>query len=429
MVNSWGNYPKGTFNELSFQHSQSSRNELLHCKELIPFGNGRSYGDSALGKNIVHLKPYNYFLAFDDASGTLHIQAGVLLSEILEVFVPKGWFLKITPGTKLITIGGAIASDIHGKNHHVAGCFSECVEEFSLLLPDNSIHTCRQGDELFHATCGGMGLTGIILDAKITLKKIRSRFIKQKTIKTRNLKETFTFFEEEQQQPYSVAWVDCLSTGEDLGKCLLMTGDFATDGDLSAGKKRSLGIPCYLPSFTLNKLTVTAFNWLYYKKAPAGQSKQRVDIDSFFYPLDAIENWNRIYGRNGFTQYQFILPLDSSYEGLHEILSRIARSGKGSFLSVLKLYGEENSNLLSFPMKGYSLALDFKIEKGLFQLLDLLDKIVVEHGGRIYLTKDVRMSRGVFEQGYPEVEQFRRIRDKYGMSKIFHSLQSKRLGL
>ncbi len=415
--------------------SYTLKNELLlkqdlsKLQECIAFGNGRSYGDSALAENIIYCKPYNYFLNFDENSGVLHCQSGVLLSEIIEALTPRGWFLKVTPGTKLITIGGAIASDVHGKNHHVEGCFSECVEELTLMLPHGEIKICKKGDELFHATCGGMGLTGVILDAKISLKKINSKHINQITIKTKNLKETFEAFEKYSHMPYSVAWIDCLAKDETLGKCLLMVGDFADDGDLSFKEKKKLNIPFNFPSFALNKLSVKAFNWLYYSRALKGESKQKVDIDTFFYPLDSINNWNRIYGKGGFTQYQFILPKEVSFEGLQEILTEIAQSGKGSFLAVLKLYGESNKNYLSFPLQGYSLALDFKIEKGLFELLDTLDAIVVKYGGRIYLSKDVRVSKETFEKGYPMIEKFREFRKKNAMDTKFVSLQSKRVGI
>lgn len=426
-LNSWGMYPNIKNSSFSLRDKKEVLNYLENTKELIPFGNGRSYGDSALNNDILYCKSYNYFLNFDQKKGILHVQSGVMLSEIIEVFVPKGWFLKVTPGTKLITIGGAIASDVHGKNHHIEGCFSECVEEFSLLLPDGSIEICKKGDELFLATCGGMGLTGVILDAKISLKKIKSKFINQTTIKTKNLKETFEAFEKNRDKPYSVAWIDCLAKGDNIGKCLLMVGDFASDGKLDFKEKKKKNIPFNFPSFALNNLSVKAFNWLYYKKAPDGISQQKVDIDTFFYPLDAINNWNRIYGKGGFTQYQFILPKEKSFDGLKEILEAISFSGKGSFLAVLKLYGKANENYLSFPLEGYSLALDFKIEKGLFALLDKLDKIVLKYNGRIYLTKDVRVSKETFEQGYPKIEEFRALREKYGMDKKFNSIQSKRV--
>ena len=428
-LNSWGMYPQIKSKIFTFKTKDNLRNILEENSTFIPFGNGRSYGDSALAENIIYSKPYSYFLDFDEEKGILHCQSGVLLSEIIEAFVPRGWFLKVTPGTKLITIGGAIASDVHGKNHHVEGCFSSCVEEFTLILPNGEIKNVKKDDELFLATCGGMGLTGVILDAKISLKKINSKYINQTTIKTKNLKETFEAFEKYSHMPYSVAWIDCLASGEDIGKCLLMVGDFADDGKLDFKEKNKINIPFNFPSFALNSLSVKAFNWLYYKKAPDGESKQKVDIDTFFYPLDAINNWNRIYGKGGFTQYQFILPKEKSYDGLKEILEKISKSGKGSFLAVLKLYEEENKNYLSFPMKGYSLALDFKIEKGIFELLNSLDEIVLKYGGRIYLTKDVRVSKETFEKGYPNIEKFRELRKKYAMSEKFVSLQSKRVGI
>ncbi len=426
---SWGMYPKIASRIFKFETEKALQGVIKTHDHLIPYGNGRSYGDSALAENIIYCKPNDFFLSFDETTGVLHIQAGVLLSEILESFVPRGWFLKVTPGTKLITVGGAIASDVHGKNHHVEGCFSECVEEFRLMLPSGEIETVRKGDELFRATCGGMGLTGVILDAKITLKKIRSKYIDQTTIKTSNLKETFEAFEEYKNMPYSVAWIDCLAKGDEIGKCLLMVGDFREDGKLDYRTKKQKNIPFSFPSFALNNWSVRAFNWLYYGKAKERVSKQRVDIDTFFYPLDAIGHWNRIYGKGGFTQYQFILPKERSFEGLEEILTAISKSGKGSFLAVLKLYGKANDNYLSFPIEGYSLALDFKIEKGLFELLDQLDEIVVKYDGRIYLTKDVRVSKETFEKGYPQIETFRQYRKENHMDAKFQSIQSQRVGI
>ena len=428
---SWGMYPKIKNSVFKFNKNETLKQIINEHDDIIPYGNGRSYGDSALNSNIINVRPKDYFINFDEESGLLHIQAGVLLSEILESYVPRGWFLKVTPGTKLITVGGAIASDIHGKNHHVEGCFSECVQAFQIMLADGKVVTCSKDatPELFKATCGGMGLTGVILDAKIYLKKINSQYIDQTTIKTKNLKETFEAFEEYKNKPYSVAWIDCLAKGNKIGKCLLMVGDFRDDGKLNYTKKKQKSIPFNFPSFALNNLSVKAFNWLYYGKAKDGVSKQRVDIDTFFYPLDAICHWNRIYGKNGFTQYQFILPKETSYQGLEEILAAISKSGKGSFLAVLKLYGKTNDNYLSFPIEGYSLALDFKIEKGLFDLLDKLDEIVVKYKGRIYLTKDVRVNKDTFEKGYPHIETFRQFRKNNKMDRKFQSLQSKRVGI
>ncbi|MFH2060974.1 MAG: FAD-binding oxidoreductase [Pseudomonadota bacterium] len=428
---SWGNYPKIKNSAFRFNENKKLKTIICEQKELIAYGNGRSYGDSALNKNIIHTRPHNLFLNFDEKKGLLHIQAGVLLSEILDIFVPRGWFLKVTPGTKLITIGGAIASDVHGKNHHVEGCFSECVNMLNLMLPDGKIIQCskHQNSELFRATCGGMGLTGIIIDARISLRKIHSKFIDQTTIKTKNLKETFEAFEQYREKPYTVAWIDCFAKDDNIGKCLLMVGDFCNDDQLEYTPKKNFNIPMNFPSFVLNTLSIKAFNRLYYGRTKKRLVRQKVNIDAFFYPLDAINNWNRIYGKNGFIQYQFILPKKSSFSGLNEMLRSISDSGRGSFLAVLKLYGPANDNYLSFPMEGYSLALDFKIEKGLFQFLDKLDEIVLSHGGRIYLAKDARVSKKIFEQGYPGIDKFRALRKEYSMDEKFNSLQSKRIGI
>ena len=271
----------------------------------------------------------------------------MLLSEILEVFAPRGWFLKITPGTKLITVGGAIASDVHGKNHHLEGCFSECVEMFRLMLPDDQIVRCckQENSELFKASCGGMGLTGVILDAKIWLKRINSVTINQTTIKTKNLEETFAAFEKYKNKTYSVAWIDCLAKNNKLGRSLLTTGDFCDDNNFNYKPKYKFTVNFNFPSYFLNIWTVRFFNWIYYARVRKTISEKKVDIDTFFYPLDAIGNWNKMYGSQGFIQYQFILPRETSFDGLKEILKEISRSGKGSFLSVLKLYTERNITL------------------------------------------------------------------------------------
>jgi FAD/FMN-containing dehydrogenase len=430
-LQSWGCYPKIKNHVEKFFDNNSANIYLDKQQSFIAYGNGRSYGDSALNESILHMRPHDYFINFDDESGLLQVESGVLLSEIIEHFVPRGWFLQITPGTKLITVGGAIASDVHGKNHHLNGCFSECVKEFDIIQVDGSIISCTREKypELFKATCGGMGLTGVIISAKIFLKKINSQFIDQTTIKTHNLEQTFEAFEQYQSSPYSVAWIDCLAKKGNIGRSLLMLGDFRNDGKLCYSPKDKLSIPFNFPSFALNNLSIRAFNWLYYGKVKEDKSKQRVDIDTFFYPLDAIAHWNRIYGKNGLTQYQCILPKDCSYDGLKEILAKIAESGKGSFLAVLKLYGKANDNYLSFPMEGYSLALDFKIEKGTLELLNQLDDILKQYKGRVYLTKDARVSKANFEQSYPMVNEFRKFRRKHQLDKVFQSLQSRRLGI
>lgn len=424
-LSGWGRYPVIESKALGVDQAS------WWSQPFISLGNGRSYGDSALASYHLPMQTAKRLLAFDKTTGLLTAEAGILLAEVIDVFLPRGWFLSVTPGTKLVTLGGAIAADVHGKNHHLAGCFSQCLAWFDLLLPNQEVRRCsiNENPELFHATCGGMGLTGVILRAAFYLKPVSSQWINQTTIKTANLKETFAAFEQNQQTTYSVAWIDCLAKGEALGRSLLMLGEFAEDGDLAYQPKSKKSIPFDFPTFALNPLSVKAFNALYYGKAKQGESKQKVGIDTFFYPLDAINDWNRIYGKKGFVQFQFILPKAVSLDGLTQILTRISDSGWGSFLAVLKLYGAENSNWLSFPMEGYSLALDFKMQTGLPEFLAELTNQVIALGGRIYLAKDALLTKQQLEASYPKVEQFRALRNELSLSPYLQSLQSQRLGL
>jgi FAD/FMN-containing dehydrogenase len=359
-------------------------------------------------------------------------ESGVSLAELIEAFLPRGWFPATTPGTKFITIGGAVASDVHGKDHHRRGCFSRGVSSFDLMLADGKVVRCsrQKHKELFLATCGGMGLTGVILAVTLQLQRLGSAYIRETTIRAANLREVFELFEAQQQAPYSVAWIDCLATGEHLGRSLLMLGEPVNDGRLELPQARKqLAIPVELPGWCLNQYAIKLFNHLYYQRIPAAGLGRTVHLEEFFYPLDRIAHWNRLYGPQGFTQYQLVLPKAASFQGLQEILTRVSRAGVGSFLGVLKLFGPENDNYLSFPLEGYTLALDFKINRGLFPLLEELDRIVVHHGGRLYLTKDVRMSPEVFRRGYPRWEKFLALREKLGLKNKFNSLQSKRLAV
>ena len=424
-LSGWGCYPIIESKSLAYKHSS------WWLQPFIAVGNARSYGDAALAPHHLPMRSNDRMQAFDQQSGLLTCESGVLLSEIISTFLPRGWFLNVTPGTKLITVGGAIASDVHGKNHHIQGCFSEYIAWFELLLPSNETLTCSLSEnvEFFHATCGGMGLTGIITRAAFYLKPVKSKWIDQTTIKTKNLKQTFEAFEQNKECTYSVAWIDCLAKDEALGRSLVMLGEFSEDEDLTYLPRSNLNIPFNLPTIMLNSFSVKAFNTLYYGKTFKGQTTQKIDIDSFFYPLDAIGNWNRIYGKNGFVQFQFILPKAVSFEGLNSILTSISNSGMGSFLAVLKLYGEQNDNWLSFPIEGYSLALDFKIRKGLFEFLSNLTDEVIGLGGRIYLAKDALLTKEQLEQSYPLTDCFRTFRRKTDSNLHFQSLQSQRLGL
>ena len=431
-LSGWGHYPIIQAEPVSFK-DQWSFSETLSAAEgpLITVGNSRSYGDSALSERFVSLRNHDRFLAFDEKSGLLTCQSGVLLSEIINTFLPRGWFLKVTPGTKLITVGGAIASDVHGKNHHVAGCFGNTVKNLWLMLHDGSVKRCsrEESPELFKATCGGMGLTGVILQASFYLEPVKSTNIEERTIKCRNLDETFCNFEQFAEWPYSVAWMDCMSNKKNIGRSVIMVGRFATHGGMNYHTAKSINIFKNFPNCLLNNFSVSAYNSFYYAKTRSGGSINLVDVESFFYPLDALNNWYRIYGKNGFLQYQFILPKKSSYSGLTRILEKIVKYRFGSFLAVLKLHGPSNNNFLSFPMEGYSLALDFKMQPGLFDFLNQLDHIVLKHGGRFYLAKDARVRKEIFEEGYPGIVKFRSLRNALGLNKKFNSLQSRRLEL
>jgi FAD/FMN-containing dehydrogenase len=411
---------------------------IHHCVEciaahhtLIARGLGRSYGDSSLSTAMLDTCYLDHFLSFDADSGLVACSAGVTLDDILRIFVPKGWFLPVTPGTRYVTVGGAIAGDVHGKNHHVEGCFSDHVVGMELLLGNGErlMASPETNEDLFHATCGGMGLTGVIVSATIRLKPIRSSTIKQTTIKTPDLDTVLAAFEEHHTATYSVAWIDCLAKGKHLGRSLLMLGEHAEEGGLRVWKKKPVPVPVDLPGFLMNQLTVKTFNTLYYGRVRKMKQESEIPYTPFFYPLDALDQWNRLYGKGGFVQYQFVLPKSSGIQGLQRILERIANSGKASFLAVLKVFGAENRNHLSFPMEGYTLALDFKAEPTLFKLLEELDHLVVEYGGRINLTKDARMNADVFQAGYPRLQEFEAVREKYHARGKFCSLQSKRLGL
>ena len=435
-IANWGNYPVMQTEEKSFSFEDQLGETLIQSDGIIARGNGRCYGDASLEQNTLSTLKFDKILSFDTGNGIFECQSGLMLDKILEVIVPKGWFLPVTPGTKFITIGGAIASDVHGKNHHVDGCFSHHVLEMDVVLASGETLTCSRlsNSDLFWATCGGMGLTGVITRAKFDLKKIESSYIKQKQIKAENLEEVIQLFEEYKHYTYSVAWIDCLKKGRHFGRSILMLGEHATIRDLDDKKKynplklprkKQITFPFTLPSFVLNQLTIKAFNFLFYSKNLKKEINNLVSYEPFFYPLDAILHWNRGYGKKGFIQYQFVLPLESK-QGLVEILKKISDKGLGSFLAVLKVFGKQD-DLISFPKEGYTLALDFPVRNGLFEFLDELDKIVLNHGGRLYLSKDARMKSDIFWKGYSNAERFKDVVKKYNPSFKFNSIQARRL--
>jgi decaprenylphospho-beta-D-ribofuranose 2-oxidase len=433
LIHGWGRHPLIDAQVHAPLTSTAVSAALNKCSEnaVIARGMGRSYGDSALAPHVISTAYLNLLLDFDQENGIARCGAGVTLAELLEVFSPRGWFLPVTPGTKFVSVGGAIASDVHGKNHHLDGCFSEYVDCFKLLLATGEIVTCarNQHSDLFHATCGGMGLTGIILEATLRLKRVPSTFIDQTAYKAHNLAAALDLFDAHHGAPYSVAWIDCLAGGNALGRSLVMLGSHSEAGGHAAQRKRPLAVPVDMPASMLNRFSIAAFNTLYFHRIRHSPIKQQVHYEPFFYPLDGIHHWNRLYGKRGFTQYQFAVPKAAGSSGMTAILKKIVASGRGSFLAVLKAFGKQNANLLSFPIEGYTLALDFKLEEGLFALLEELDAMVLDHGGRLYLTKDVRMSEKTFKRSYPRWEAFQDTRVRYGAQGRFVSRQSKRLGM
>jgi FAD/FMN-containing dehydrogenase len=430
-LTSWGLYP---VIDADISHPSDRAGAAATVKaggSLIPYGLGRSYGDSPLAPQVLMSDRLDKFLGFDPATGLLSAQAGVSLDEILRVFVPKGWFLPVTPGTRHVTLGGAVASDVHGKNHHVAGCFSQHVTGFDLMKADGSVIHCSpsENNAAFRATCGGMGLTGVILAVTVRLQPIRSSLIDQTVYKCANLEEVLARYDETADVTYSVAWIDCISSGKNLGRSILNVGEHSAEGGLEPHRPAKLFAPLTPPFSLVTPFTTNAFDALFYAKTLRKKASNRVHYAPFFYPLDAVRDWNRIYGKAGFTQYQFVIPKAAGPVGLRRILQRIADSKMGSFLAVLKVAGPANDNPLSFPLEGYTLALDFAHQPGLFDLLDELDAMVADYGGRIYLTKDVRVSEATFKQSYPRWQEFESIRADLGAIGRFASLQSKRLGL
>lgn len=438
ILSGWGNYPRAETRLLDTDGTDATLEVLRAEESLIARGNGRSYGDAALNpRATLSLLQSRRVVAFDPAGGRITCEAGALLSDVIDLVLPRGWFPPVTPGTRFVTIGGMIATDVHGKNHHSSGAFGDYVEALDLALADGCVVRCAPDENaaLFAATRGGMGLTGIILTVTFRLIPIETAHIRQETHRAANLSEVMELFEAKHHWTYSVAWIDCLARGKSLGRSLLYLGEHARRDELPAGTdpalrrvaRKTRRVPFYFPEITLNPFSVRAFNELYFRKGKPGQTI--IDYETYFYPLDALLEWNRIYGRSGFVQYQCILPPAASAAGMTALLERAGKAGSGSFLAVLKLFGGVADAPLSFPMEGYTLALDFRATPAVMRLLTEFDAIVHDHGGRVYLAKDARMGAGDFRRGYPRLDEFRAVRDAVDPTHKFRSLQSERLGL
>ena len=410
---------------------------------LTPRGCGRSYGDAALnGAGAVMLSErLDRFGSFDEGTGVLRCDAAVTLADIIEVFLPKGFFFPVTPGTKNISVGGAIAADVHGKNHHSSGSMSAWIHRFKLLTGRNEILDCSpsENSEAFWATVGGMGLTGVILEAELQLRRVESAFMCAEYERIPDIDRLLErLAESESGYDYAVAWVDGLAKGASLGRSVLMRANHAQvdaltgrnrQEPLSVRRRRSrLRVPIRLPDATLNPVSMKVFNWLYYARHPT--ASRMVECDDFFYPLDAVEEWNRAYGRRGVLQYQCVIPEEGARAGLIELLETLNASGFGSFLTVLKTLGAASEGLLSFPMPGKTLALDVpNTGSDLIEVFHRLDAIVLGLGGRAYLAKDACMTRGTFERMYPRHAEFKAARAILDPSSRFSSSLARRLGL
>ncbi len=385
---------------------------------LLPYGNGRSYGDVCLNADgtLLVTQGLDRFIHFDPARGVVRCEAGVLLSELLALITPRGWFLPVTPGTQHVTIGGAIANDVHGKNHHRSGSFGCHVRVLELLRSDGRRIECGpdQNTEWFAATVGGLGLTGLITWAELQLMPIANPFMWVRTWRFRNLKEFWDFNDEaERRYSYTVAWVDCLAKGTRMGRGIYFAGEHAPpQAHLPPYRTRRFSVAVDPPFSLVNRPSLAAFNFLYYHR-PISTKPTLQHYVPFFYPLDKIENWNRIYGRKGFYQYQCVLPRAVEREALEELLEAIARSGQGSFLAVLKTFGDIRSpGLLSFPRAGVTLALDFpNRDSATHKLFERLDRVVMDAGGALYPAKDARMPGEMFRRGFPAWQEFVRYRD------------------
>lgn len=413
---SWGGVPQVVHRDIREIRWRTDIPTLCEIEApMLPFGYGRSYGDSCLnaGGTLLDVTPMNRFIAFDTEKGVIRCEAGVSLEQVIDLIVPHGWYIPVSPGTKYVSIGGAIANDVHGKNHHVAGTFGCHVTQFELLRSDGERLLCSPDEnrEWYEATIGGLGLTGLIVWAEFTLKRIPTAFIDMESIQFHSVDEFFALSEESSHIPYSVAWVDCLATGKNFGRGLFGRGDFydpPLGSEREPGKTRPLPVLFEFPSFTVNKLTTRIFNEVYFNKQMKKHVRSVTHYNPFFYPLDVATDWYRIYGRKGFLQYQFVIPYKETTEPIKTILRRIAESGEASPLVVFKTFGDvESPGILSFPRPGVTLALDFPYRgRKTLRLLDELDEIVFENGGALYPAKDARMSAEHFRMSYPRWQEF-----------------------
>ncbi|WP_354031662.1 FAD-binding oxidoreductase [Bradyrhizobium sp. S3.2.6] len=436
LVSGWGRFPV-VDSEVLRPRSFEAVGAAVAVTGSVARGNGRAYGDAAIGAvRTIGMTGFDRVRWFDPATGRIRLEAGVLLSDLIDTFGPRGFLPFVVPGTRFVSVGGAIAADVHGKNHHGEGGFGRYVD--SILLRTGAGETTEisreQNSDAFFATVGGMGLTGIILEATMRLRPVETGWIRERVISASDLDAAMRALEASESATYSVAWIDCVARGRDLGRSLIYLGEHARADELTEdadrfpiGKNPHLAVPFDLPSMTLNRLSVRAFNELYYRMgARRAGGDHVVSLYPYFFPLDSIADWNRIYGRRGFLQHQCVIPEAGARATLGEILDRVSKRGDASFLAVLKKLSH-GDGLLSFPLPGYTLALDFPMKGDILNFLDEIDRLVVAASGRLYLAKDARQSRATFEAGYPALSRFNAIRRSLDPAKNIRSRLSQRL--
>ncbi|HEX5150232.1 MAG TPA: FAD-binding oxidoreductase [Parafilimonas sp.] len=438
-ISGWGNFPVSE-SYVTNPRNGSDIKRILDKVKLIARGLGRSYGDQAVNddRNVAVCTHMNFFLSWDENKGILECGAGTSLEEIITVFAPQGWLPMICPGTKFITIGGAIANDIHGKAHHIDGSFVNCVISFTILLANGECVTASrtENSDLFRANFGGLGLLGVILTATIQLRKIETTYFRQRSIQIKNLDHMLEALEKyDHEYNYSVAWINALAKGNKLGSGVLTAGNAAKLSELPENlrknplklhSKSKLSVPFFLPDFALNGISVRLLNRViaFVQNSP----KQFVHYEKFFFPLDAINNWNRGYGKRGFIQYQFVIPLKNGRQNLAAILEMIAGSKCTPFLNVFKRMGK-GQGILSFPFEGYTLAIDFPVTSNLPAFTKQLDEKVLAANGRVYLGKDAMLNEKMFKAMYPGYKEWMVLKRKYDPLNMFTSNISRRVGL
>jgi len=417
---SFGRYPKLLATDVI---KLQWRNELPKFdsigNSILPYGCGKSYGDVCLNEGgvLIDTRAMNKLISFDPENETLCCESGVTLAALLDFLEPRGFFLAVTPGTKHITVGGAIANDVHGKNHHRKGTFGTQVIRFELVRSNGEVLICsrEENSEMFAATIGGLGLTGLITWAEFNVTKVPSPYIKMDSIKFDNLEEFFQINSEADKRfDYTVSWIDCAATGSRIGRGIYTGGNF-TEVDTKISNHKDSGSPPNFPfEFPfINNATVNLFNKVYFNKQINKSETSITHYNPFFYPLDAVDGWNKAYGKNGFLQYQFLVPFGLEYDTVHKILMKVSESGLSSFLTVMKTFGDVASpGMLSFPRPGVNLAIDFRYNgKKTLDTLDLLDEIVRASGGSIYPAKDAHMSGEDFRRFYPLWQEFKKYKD------------------